>query len=647
MEQSNDRMGNQSAARKMRIAVSNHDDHDLTEVSQESEFSACMREVLRRFRPRFIIETGTYLGTGTTFAVAKAIRELHLDTAEFYSIEVNPENYIRARRNLEASGLDQSVRLLNGLSVPRAQLPNSRQIEEQFVTNIPFADVYVDHPEAQRSALYYRETDFPDVPDDLLGYCIRATGHQPDLVLLDSGGHMGNVEFNYVIDRVECKCIIALVDVFHVKHRRSLEQIENDPRFGILHLSPEKCGFCIATFDPGVVSAKSNAVKILYVRPDAIGDTLLSSPLLPEIAKRYPEATISVVCQERVAELYQACSYVQSVIAFDRAQAVQNESYRIQLATRVKAVGADLALCSVFSRETLTDWLVAASDAPERIGMVGDFSNQRPEEKVQTNQFYTHLIASRGAGGNEIDHHRDFLEGLGLKASAIGAMVWTTDLDEAFADDYFHKERLVGNKVLAFFPGAQYDMRIYGGYRPVLEQLISEGWRILAFGSGNEFALCAGICEGLPACTNLCGTISIRQVAALMRRCTLGLGAESGLSHLCTATGLRHAVVLGGGHFGRFSPTSPLTTAAVLPLSCYGCNWQCRYTRPHCVKDLHPNLLKTAVVLAQERSNLPRVIAQASGFRPEVEGPQLKRIEPYLNTDRVALVDLHPEEQTI
>ena len=44
----------------------------------------------------------------------------------------------------------------------------------------------------------------------------------------------------------------------------------------------------------------------------------------------------------------------------------------------------------------------------------------------------------------------------------------------------------------------------------------------------------------------------------------------------------------GGGHFGRFLPWSPLTSVVCQPLPCYGCNWECRFERVHCVVDVEP-----------------------------------------------------------
>ena len=66
------------------------------------------------------------------------------------------------------------------------------------------------------------------------------------LIILDSGGHMGFVEFEYVLSLLKGSCIFVLDDVYHVKHYKSLKMIQSDPRFNILTLSKEKFGFCIA-----------------------------------------------------------------------------------------------------------------------------------------------------------------------------------------------------------------------------------------------------------------------------------------------------------------------------------------------------------------------------------------------------------------
>jgi predicted O-methyltransferase YrrM len=224
--------------------------YDPTQVDDQSEFSAEIHRLFSRIRPRKLIETGTYHGNGTTRIIARAIKELEIEDSIFYSIEINPRNCGIAAENLKTAGLMDCVRIVNGLSIPRDRLPTLAEIREHTVDKVGDDDIFVDHQPSDRAELYYRETDFSGLPDDLLGRCLREFGGRPDFVLLDSGGHVGYLEFETLIDNLEAPTYIALDDIFHIKHHGSFKRMQSDPRFEIWVTSREKFGFCIARFNP-------------------------------------------------------------------------------------------------------------------------------------------------------------------------------------------------------------------------------------------------------------------------------------------------------------------------------------------------------------------------------------------------------------
>ena len=223
---------------------------DLTAVKLVSEFSDHLFQIFSDVRPKKIIETGTYHGTGTTSIIASVIRRLDIHNATFYTIEVNPHNCAIALNNLKDNGLVNLVSIVNGLSIPRHLLPTMTEIEDTYVKQIDHPKIYVDHHAFERAIRYYKETDWKDVPEDLIGKCLKEFNYKPDFVLLDSGGHLGNIEFNYLINRLKGECVIALDDTNHVKHYRSLIQIQNDSRFQTIVSSKERTGYCIARFKP-------------------------------------------------------------------------------------------------------------------------------------------------------------------------------------------------------------------------------------------------------------------------------------------------------------------------------------------------------------------------------------------------------------
>lgn len=219
-------------------------------VGEETEFSRAIEQLIVLVRPLTIIETGSYLGLGTTLAICRGLTALPQVRCAFHSIEINVRNYAQALTNLAERGHLPMVQVLNGLSLPRILLPSREAIRRAVVDEPPHGDIFVDFPEDVRADAYFQETNRADCPDDLLDLCLRSCGYRPDILLLDSAGHLGHIEFQYVLAKLRGPCFFALDDTLHVKHYESLLHMRRDPRFQILKESPERFGFCIAKFTP-------------------------------------------------------------------------------------------------------------------------------------------------------------------------------------------------------------------------------------------------------------------------------------------------------------------------------------------------------------------------------------------------------------
>ena len=179
-----------------------------------------------------IIETGTYLGLGTTAAILKGIEGHQNRPVSFVSIEVNPYNAETAKRNCKG----KPVTILNGLSIPKSLLPKRDMTFEGFSD-----DTIVDHFPHNRAELYYKETGY-QVPDRQLDLAMLLTSHYPQLVVLDSAGHVGTIEFDYFMNMAKGKMFIALDDTNHIKHSKTVEKIEADHRFTLTFSTDEKFG---------------------------------------------------------------------------------------------------------------------------------------------------------------------------------------------------------------------------------------------------------------------------------------------------------------------------------------------------------------------------------------------------------------------
>lgn len=388
--------------------------------------------------------------------------------------------------------------------------------------------------------------------------------------------------------------------------------------------------------------------RILWIRTDAIGDNVLASGMLPYIRDRYPSACITVLCQERVAHLYQDSPCVDQIISFDWWKAFHEEPYRQQILGQIQAVHADLTLNSVFSREALNDFFAIGSFAQERIALHGDESNIRGNLRDENNTAYTRIIPTEGALKSEMERHRDFLQGLGISAPALQPLIWTTADDDRFAEEFFSRHGLDPQKTVACYPSGQWAGKFYERYPEALNgPLLDNGLSVIMFGGAGERELNARLLDDLnvPG-VNAAGETTIRQTAAIIRRCRIGIGADTGTAHIASAVGTPHVVLLWGGHFGRFFPYSPLTSVVCLPLECYGCNWQCSYSRPHCVKDIHPSVVEAAFreTLA-EGSDQPRIFTQEyDSWTPGPGEPTWDFFARFINTRAVTIVPVSAKE---
>jgi ADP-heptose:LPS heptosyltransferase/ubiquinone/menaquinone biosynthesis C-methylase UbiE/glycosyltransferase involved in cell wall biosynthesis/predicted O-methyltransferase YrrM len=618
-----------------------------TQVADESSFGAEIRGLFAKIGPRKIIETGTYLGTGTTTIIAGALEAIGIRDAVFYTIEVNPQNYTRAKEYF--AGNKMNVQALNGLSVPRSMLPDRDQIAQRTITDVDYDGIFVDHKEENRVELYYGETNFPQIEDDLLCKCLEKFDFRPDFVLLDSAGHIGSIEFDYLIENLQGECYIALDDIYHVKHHRSFQAIQSDPRFKVVTASKEKFGFCIAHFTPETVVSAQAVRHLLWVRTDSIGDAILASSMLPFVREKFGNPKIAVVCRSHIAELYESCPYVDAVLTFDERRMLSDSAYASGVLENVRSLGVDCTLNAIYSRDIICDYVVAASGARLRIGMSGNLCNISEELWTKHNQWYTHLVPSDGERKPELHRHADFLKDLGCNVDKLTPQIWLSPEDEAYADEWFRRHGLRPQETIALFAGVQSPERIYAEYGKAIAGLCKEnGFSVIALGAGSDRELNRRNLKdienaGVRVC-DFSGTLTLRQSAAIIKRCCLAVGAETGLAHIAAAVQTPHVIVIGGGQFGRFMPYSALTSLVCVPLECYGCGWKCKYrnSQVYCITSIQPSVIERAVrdTLATS-SDKPRLFVQApSLWNPHACEPKWKMFDELLDVKSVELISV-------
>lgn len=135
-------------------------------------------------------------------------------------------------------------------------------------------------------------------------------------------------------------------------------------------------------------------------------------------------------------------------------------------------------------------------------------------------------------------------------------------------------------------------------YKQLCSQLKGD---IILIGKEDERDKLDSICTAGENILNLGGKLSLKQIAYLMKNCSLYIGNDSGLTHLAHQLNTPLIAIIGGGKYGKFFPYKERQDAVFLfdQMNCFGCDWNCIHDKKYCLINVTPesvydkiNLLK-------------------------------------------------------
>ena len=382
---------------------------------------------------------------------------------------------------------------------------------------------------------------------------------------------------------------------------------------------------------------KQDTKHILWIRTDAIGDNVLASSMLKPLKEFYKNYKITVVCQNFVRELYQDSPFVNNIISFNRRKFIEDEEYKKEIVIKLCSINAEYAFNSIFSRDKIADFFTLCTKAKFKIAHQGDLSNILEKDREENNKSFSKLIPTNPTSLTELERHNDFLKGIGIESNNLSPKIWLNKEDLKYADKVFFENNLEIKKTIALFAGAQYEVRIYNNYGKALNKYCkANGFNVVILGSSKDHQVNNTNIKDLSVKTvDLTGKTTVRQSAAIIKKCTAAIGAETGLAHIACAVGTKNLILLGGGHFGRFMPYSNLTSIVSLPLECFGCNWQCKYGTTTCIKDIDYQVISSALENMMTQTQDKTIVYLQSEYKHDfLSGlPKISGIENLLKCD--------------
>ena len=148
--------------------------------------------------------------------------------------------------------------------------------------------------------------------------------------------------------------------------------------------------------------------SILLIRPDRIGDVVLSTPVMTEIRRVFPNAKLSLLVREPVAPLLRGLMGISDIIFYEPTGIHQGWAGLKKLSREIKKRSFDIAL--TLQSQCFVAAAVWFAGVPLRVG---------PRSKIHSYVFYNRGVRQKRSQSlkHEADYNLDLLTSLGIEVN--------------------------------------------------------------------------------------------------------------------------------------------------------------------------------------------------------------------------------------
>lgn len=271
--------------------------------------------------------------------------------------------------------------------------------------------------------------------------------------------------------------------------------------------------------------------NILIRMPNWLGDAVMATPVLEDLKTHFPKAKLTAMCQGGIEALLAANPMLDEIFTFRQPNEFERRQEQRKLIDRLKQGKYDLGI--LLSNSFSSAWLFWRANIPHRLGYIADWrrfllSTAVPFPAERATQ---HLVTT----------YKQLLAPLGIPLSSTEPKLFLTQEERLAAQKILRSYHIPeGATLIGINPGAAFGSAkcwLPDRFRQVTELLMTHpNFYVLYFGDRAGASLVHDICEGLPGrVIDLAGATNLRQLIALIERCSLFLTNDSGPMHIAAA----------------------------------------------------------------------------------------------------------------
>jgi predicted lipopolysaccharide heptosyltransferase III len=338
--------------------------------------------------------------------------------------------------------------------------------------------------------------------------------------------------------------------------------------------------------------------KILIIKLRAIGDVVLAIPVISNVRKAFPEATIDFLTERPATHVVLEHPDLDSVLILDKNYLpVKRLTEYIKFVSSLKRTKYDLVF-DLFGNPR-SAFLSYFTGAKYRVGY-----NFRLRKL-----FYTHVTENRGDQVHEVEFNLDALRRLGIAIVEKQLYFPVNDSAREYISHFWIDHELEDRFVVAINASGGWSTKRWPlEYFAQLGDKITNtyGATILLIWGPGERQQADQIAALMKTPAVLAPATNLKQLAALLERCGLMVTNDSGPMHIAAAVGTPVVAMFGPTNPKCQGPYGSMHEVVVKAgLWCLGCNGvTCKIGTNECMVDLSVDTVMKAIEKAMNKDGL-------------------------------------------
>ncbi|MFA6468330.1 MAG: glycosyltransferase family 9 protein [Bacteroidota bacterium] len=279
----------------------------------------------------------------------------------------------------------------------------------------------------------------------------------------------------------------------------------------------------------------SPSSKILIIKPRAIGDVLLSTPVIRNLKEFVPEASIDFLTEQFAADVVIGNRFVREVLTFHK-----KHDSTLAVIRKIREKRYDIVI-DLFGNPR-TALITRFSGAPHRIGF--PFRGRA--------YAYNHHLTAKGGEVHNVDFNLEALRHFGIPIVSSDPEFPISNVHREFANTWLAEKQISGRSFIGINPGGGWYTKKWSleSYAQLADRISGNNeLTIMLFWGPGEKEEVKKVQAMMKSESVLLPKTSLKEMGAFLERCSYLISNDSGPMHI--------AASLGVPTLGIFGPTNP------------------------------------------------------------------------------------------